>query len=86
MRKGLIVEELSLELIDIKSSKNIVADALSCLDKTDNENHKIEPSLDSLSENFALNREDVLHPTGFETMMRIQLLDKPLIEIVKEKP
>ena len=49
-------------------------------------NNKVEPTLDSLSENFALNKEDVLHPTSFKTIMRIQQKDKSLIEMAKEKP
>ena len=56
----------------MKGSKNIVADARSRLDKTDNpnnshnNNNKVEPTLESLSENFALTKEDVLHPTCFK--------------------
>ena len=41
MRWRLILEELSLELIYIKGSKCIVADALSRLDKIDNLNNTI---------------------------------------------
>ena len=62
MRRRLTLEDFSLELIYIKRSKNIVADALSRLDKIEilnytysNNNNKIEPSLESLSESFALN-------------------------------
>ena len=96
MRWRLILEEFSPELIYIKGSKNIVADALSRLDKIDNvnntssnntnNNNKVEPTLESLSEHFALNKEDVLHPTSFKTIMRFQQKDKSLIEIAKEKP
>ena len=96
MRWQLILEELSPELIYIKGSKNIVADALSRLDKIDNLNNnsskndniinKVEPTLESLSEHFALNKEDVLHPTSFKTIMRFQQKDKSLIQIAKEKP
>ena len=77
----LILEEYSPELIYIKGSKNVVADALSRLDKIDilnktrnsyNNNNKLEPFLESLSENFALNKKDVLHPTSFKTIMRFQ--------------
>ena len=96
MRWRLILEEFSPELIYIKGSKNIVADALSRLDKIDNvnntssnntnNNNKVEPTLESLSENFALNKEDVLHPTSFKTIMRFKQKNKFLIEIAKEKP
>ena len=92
MRWQLDLEELSPELIYIKGSKNIVADALSRLDKIDNLNNtssndkRVEPTLESLNEHFALNKEDVLHPTSFKTIMRFQQKDKSLIEIAKEKP
>ena len=94
MRWWLEIEDISPELIYIKGSKNIVADALSRLDKIEhlnntnsiNNNNKVEPTLENLSEHFALNNEDVLHPTSFKTIMRFQQKDKSLIEIVKEKP
>ena len=95
IRWRLILEEFSPKLIFIKRSKNIVADALSRLynkDKIDNlnntnsNNNIVGPTLESLSKNFALNKEDVLHPTGFKTIMRFQQKDKSLIEIAKEKP
>ena len=79
------LKEFSPELFYIKSSKNIVADTLSRLDKIDNlnspnsNNNKIKPTLECLSENFALNKEDVLHPTSFKTIMRFQQKDKFLI-------
>ena len=68
-----------------------MADALSCLDKienlnNENRNNKVEPSLESLSENFALNKEDVLHHTSFKSIMGFQHKNKSLIEIPKEKP
>ena len=49
---------------------------------------KVEPTLESLSqnENFALNNENVLKPTGFQTFMGLQQKDKSLIEIAKERP
>ena len=58
MKWRLILEEFSPKLIYIKGSKNIAADALSCLDKIDNlnntnsnyYNNKVEPTLESLSE------------------------------------
>ena len=90
MRWQLILEEFSPELIYIRCSKNIVADDLSYLDKLDNVNsnnnhNDVEPSLESLSENFALNKEDVLHPTSFKAIMRFQQKDKSVIDIAKEK-
>ena len=70
MRWRLILEEFSPEVIYIEGFKNNVADALRRLDVTDNlnnnysnNNNKNEPTLESLSENFALNKEDILNPT-----------------------
>ena len=37
-----------------------------------NNNNKVERTLESLSDNFALNKEDILHPTSFKTIMRFQ--------------
>ena len=54
-----------------KGSKDIVADAVSCLDKIDylnnansnsNSNNKVEPTLESLSENFVLNKKIFFTP------------------------
>ena len=73
-----ILEENSPELIYIKESKNIIADTLSHLDQinnlnsTNSNNNNVEPTLESLSEHFALNEEDILHPTSFKTIMRFQ--------------
>ena len=56
MRWRLIVEDLSPELN---------TDVHSCLDQKDNvnntnsNNNNVEPTLESLSENFALNKEDI---------------------------
>ena len=74
--------------------EDFTADALSCLGKiensdyanSNNNNDKVEPTLESLSENFSLNKEDVLCPTSFKTLMRFQLQDKSLIVIAMEKP
>ena len=51
-----------------------------------NNNNKVETTLESLNENFVLNKEDVLHPTSFKTIMRSRQKDKYLIEIAKKKP
>ena len=99
MRWQLILEEFSPKIIYIKGSKTIVADALSRLykldkmNKVDNlnntntnpNNNKVEPTLESLSDNFASNKEDIIHHTSFKTIMRFQQKDKSLIEIAKEK-
>ena len=48
------------------------------LDKVDNLNNnnyynQVESTIESLSKNFDLNREDVLHPTSSKTIMMINL-------------
>ena len=94
MRWYLILEEPSPKQIYIEGSKSIVADNLNCSDEIDNlnnintnsNNNKVEPTVESVSENFALNEEDVLNPTSFKTVMSYEQKDKSLIEIAKEKP
>ena len=78
MRWRLVLEKFSPELIYIKGSKNIVADALSCLDKIENVNNelnyntnKVEPTLESQSKIFALNKENIFHSNSFKTIMRL---------------
>ena len=71
MRWRLILEELSPKPFYIDDYINIVADALSRLDKIDNINNnhnsnKVEPVLESLS------KGDVLHPTSFKIITRFQ--------------
>ena len=39
-----------------------------------------------MSENLALNYEDIIHPTSFKTMMRFQPQDNSLLGIDQEKP
>ena len=91
MRCRLIVEEFSPKLSYNDDSINIVADALSPLDKRDdvdnkNYNDKVEPTLESLSEKFALNKEDILYPTSFKTIMKIQQNEKSLCQNTKDMP
>ena len=81
--------EFSPKLIYIKGSKYIVAYALSRIDKKENiyneNNNKVEPTLESLSENFGLNTEDLLLLTSFKTIMRFQQKDNSLTASVKKK-
>ena len=88
-----ILKVLSPELICVNGSKHIVADALSRLDKRVNinnfnnySNNKVESASNSVSENFASNNEDSLHPTSFKSIMTFQLKNKSQIENAKEKP
>ena len=76
-------DEFNPELIYIKDSKNIVVVTLSRLDKiknVNNNNNKIELTLESLNENFVLNNKDVLPPTNFNIRFQ-QIKDESLIEI-----
>ena len=82
MRWRLILEEYSPELVYIKGTKNIPADALSRLDLvTDPEPIKADPQ--SLKEHFALEEEDLLHPTNYKNIMRSQQKDTTLIKTAK---
>ena len=82
----LILEEFS----NIEGSIYIATDAFSCLDQIDHLNNtnpnniKVELTLESLSEIFAWNNEDVLHSTSFRTIMRFQQKDEFVIDIAKE--
>ena len=54
-----------------KGSRNIIAYAISTLNKIDNFNIiKVEPNLNILSETFALNSKHILYPTSFEMVMQ----------------
>ena len=92
MRQQPILEKFSPELIYIKGFKNIIADGLNHLDKIDQLNYtnsinsnEAYPTLESLSENFALNKEDIHLPASFKTIMRFQQKDISAIKIAKEK-
>jgi len=83
MRWRLILEEYSPELVYIQGSKNVAADALSWLElATDAE--PIKADAQSLAEHFALEEEDILHPTSYKTIIRYQQQDKNLIKIAKQ--
>ena len=78
----LIPEEYNQELICIQGSKNITADALSILDIVDT-NNSIKPNMSSLAEHFSIEKEDILYPVNYKTIMRYQQNDKLLIETAK---
>jgi transposase InsO family protein len=86
MRWRLILEEYSPELIYIQGDKNIVADALSRLELTEDP-PDLQPEVNVLAEHFALSKTDVpeeAHPTNLKTIMRYQQNDKELIETAKK--
>ena len=84
MRWWLILEEHSPELIYIKWSKNVVIDALSRLDLIFiSNNNKVELTMNSISEYFALNKEDILQLIDF---LMLDKQNRFLIKIVEEKP
>ena len=78
MRWRLILEEHNPELIYIQGSKNIAADALSRLGIVDT-NNPTEPNMSLLVKHFSLEKEDVLHPVNYKTIMQYQQNNKPLI-------
>ena len=90
----LIIEDFSPKLIHIKGFNNIVADALSRLDKIENlnninsDNKKVESFLENQSETFALKKEDDVHYPAhqFQNCYEITKKVKSLIEIAKAKP
>ena len=84
MRWRLIQGEYSPELIHTQGSKNITVDTLSRLDIVDT-NNPIKPNMSSLAEHFSLEKENVLHPVNYKTIMRYQQNDRPLIETAKFK-
>ena len=82
MRWRLILEEYNPELIYIQGSKNITANALSRLDVVGT-NNPIQLYMSSLAKQFSLEKEDVLHPVNYKTIMQYQQNNKPLIETAK---
>ena len=82
MRQRLILEEHNPGLIYTQGSKNIAADALSRIEVVDT-NNPIKPNMSSLAEHFSLEKENVLHPVNYKTIMRYQENDKSLIETAK---
>ena len=82
MRWRVILEEYNSELIYIQGSKNIAADALSRLDLVDTY-IPIKHNMSSLAGYFSLEREDVLHPVNYKTIMRYQQNNNPLNETAK---
>ena len=88
MRWRLILEEFSPELIYIKGSKNVVADALSRLELVENV-EKVPSTMDGLAEHFGLETKDLpkaAHPTKYKTIMSHQKKDKDLMKLFKAKP
>ena len=81
MRWRLILEDHNPELIYIQGSNHIAVDTLSWLDIVDTKN-PIKPNIISLTENFSLEKEDILHPVNYKTMIRYQQSNKSLIDIL----
>ena len=76
---SLILEEYNPELIYIQGSNTIAADTLSRLDIVDT-NSPIKLNISSLAEHLSLEKEDVLHPVNYKTIMQYQQNNKPLVE------
>ena len=62
--------------------KNITADTLSRLDIVDT-NNLIKTKMLSLAEHFSLEKEDILHPLIYKTIMQYKQNKKLLIETAK---
>ena len=85
MRWRLILEEFSPELVYIKGSKNVGADALSRLELEEVDND-VPSTLDGLAEHYGLEKDDLpktAHPTKYKTIMSHQLKDKSLMKLIK---
>ena len=82
MRWRLILEKYNPELIFIQCSKNIAADALSRFDIVDT-NNPIKPNMSSLAEHICLEKEYILHPINYKTILQYQQYNKPLIKTAK---
>jgi hypothetical protein len=88
MRWRLIIEEYGPTLEYVKGKKNVVADALSCLDLSPSlatESNPLiteHPTTRQLAEAFALTNEDFNNkcPLTLKTLMREQQKDKDLIK------
>ena len=78
MRWSLISEEYVPERIYIQGNKNVIADALSRPDITTDE-PKVQPTMTSLSEHFALSSKDLpeeARQTNYKTIRHYQKKDK----------
>ena len=69
----------------MKGSKNIVADALSCLDKNETKNETITPNQSSLRKYHTLDNEDIFQSIDLKFIVRNQPKDNLKIKKVKEK-
>ena len=86
MRWRLTIEEFGPELIYIPGNKNIVADALSCLNMDDASNNNQNDGY-FCAEMLALNPDDLpltAHPLNYKTIMSHQQEDKELLAAAKK--
>ena len=65
----------------MEGSKNLITDALSCLDKNEN---KVKLNQNSQSKNFTITDKEILHLPNFETIIRLQQKYNLLIRKVRE--
>ena len=83
MRWRLIAEEYSPELIYVQGSKNVAANVLSRLD-LDTDAEPVPATAHKMAEHFALEEEDIFHPTSYKTILRYQQKDIAQSKIAKE--
>ena len=79
MRWRLNLEEHNPELVFMNGSKNIAADSLSRLDT----NNPIQPNISPLAEHLLLEKENVLHPLNYKTILQYKQHDIYIIETTK---
>jgi len=85
LRWRLVLEEFSPELVYIKGENNVIADALSRLDKVDSKKEK-KPKLEKLAELYALDDEDLpadAFPITYSNILKNQQKDKDLLKRFK---
>ena len=85
LRWRLVLEEFSPELVYIKGENNVIADALSRLDKVDSKKEK-KPKLEKLAELYALDDDDLpadAFPITYSNILKNQQKDKELLKRFK---
>jgi hypothetical protein len=83
MRWRLYIEEYSPELQYIKGTHNVVADALSQLDKLET---PMEDTQESFLGLFGMKKTDELHfhPLNFKYLLKMQESDKSIMKILEK--
>ena len=83
-----ILEKLSPELVYIKHPKNVVAAALSNLERVEN-SEKVPSTMDGLAKYFGLETKDLpkaAHPIKYKTIMSYQKKERDVVKLIKARP